>query len=157
MSIEYLTISSSATSFSFSLQYFPASGSFPVSPHLALSGQSYGTLVSASVLLMYSHGCILPDTYLKPTSYLIPSFSSLPLTGSSVILLYILVVSMLSYWIFLLIDTIFSGSHILIYLFFIFPRYIHQNKALWKIKFDTLPVCKYMHSIFTCDWYFGWI
>ena len=44
----YLTISSSATSFSFCLQSFPAWGSFPVSQLFASDGQSIQT--SASVL-----------------------------------------------------------------------------------------------------------
>ena len=53
MSIEfwcYLTISSSAAPFSFSLQSFPASGSFPVSQLFASHDQSIGALASASVL-----------------------------------------------------------------------------------------------------------
>ena len=44
----YLTISSSAALFSFCLQSFPASGSFPMSQLFASGGQSIGT--SASVL-----------------------------------------------------------------------------------------------------------
>ena len=44
----YLTISSSATLFSFCLQSFPASGSFPMNWLFASGGQSIG--VSASVL-----------------------------------------------------------------------------------------------------------
>ena len=43
-------ISSSATFFSFCLQYFPASGSFPMSQLLASRGQSTGASASASVL-----------------------------------------------------------------------------------------------------------
>ena len=46
----YLTISSSATLFSFCLQPFQASGSFPMSQLFALGGQSIGP--SASVLPM---------------------------------------------------------------------------------------------------------
>ena len=46
----YLIISSSATPFSFCLQSFPASGSFPVSWLFASGGKSIGALVSASVL-----------------------------------------------------------------------------------------------------------
>ena len=46
----YPTISSSAASFSFSLQSFPASGSFPMSQLFASDGQSIGA--SASVLPM---------------------------------------------------------------------------------------------------------
>ena len=44
----YLTICSSATSFSFCPQSFPASGSFPMSWLFALGGQSIGALASAS-------------------------------------------------------------------------------------------------------------
>ena len=46
----YLTTSYSVISFSFRLQSFPASGSFPMSQFFASGGQSTG--VSASVLLM---------------------------------------------------------------------------------------------------------
>ena len=46
----YLTTSYSVISFSFRLQSFPASGSFPMSQFFASGGQSIG--VSASVLLM---------------------------------------------------------------------------------------------------------
>ena len=46
------TISSSATHFSFCLQFFPASGSFPMSQLFASGGQSIGTSLSASVLPM---------------------------------------------------------------------------------------------------------
>ena len=46
----YLTISSSATPFSFYLQSFPASGSFPMSQLFTLGGQSTGASASASVL-----------------------------------------------------------------------------------------------------------
>ena len=46
----YLTISSSATSFSFCLQLFPASGSFPKSQFFTSGGQSIGALASTSVL-----------------------------------------------------------------------------------------------------------
>ena len=46
----YLTISSSATFFSFYLQSFPASGYFPVSQLFASGGQSIGASASASVL-----------------------------------------------------------------------------------------------------------
>ena len=45
-----LTISSSATPFSFFLQSFPASGSFPISQLFASGGQSTGASASASVL-----------------------------------------------------------------------------------------------------------
>ena len=46
----YLTISSSAALFSFCLQSFPTSGSFPVSPLFASGGQRIGASVSTSVL-----------------------------------------------------------------------------------------------------------
>ena len=46
----YLTISSSATSFFFCLQSFPASGSFPMSRLFASGGRSIGASASASVL-----------------------------------------------------------------------------------------------------------
>ena len=52
----YPTISSSATPFSFCLQFFPASGSFPVSRLFASGGQSIGASASASVLLMNIQG-----------------------------------------------------------------------------------------------------
>ena len=45
-------ISSSVVPFPSRLQYFPASGSFPMSHFLALGGQSIGASISASVLLM---------------------------------------------------------------------------------------------------------
>ena len=48
----YLTISSSAAPFSFCLQSFPASGSFPVSQLFTLCGQSIGASPSASVFPM---------------------------------------------------------------------------------------------------------
>ena len=50
----YLTISSSATLFSFCLQSFPESGSFPMSQFFTSGGQSTGA--SASVLPMYIQG-----------------------------------------------------------------------------------------------------
>ena len=46
----YLTISSSAAFFSFCLQFFPASGSFPLSWFFASGGQIIGGSASASVL-----------------------------------------------------------------------------------------------------------
>ena len=46
----YLTISSSAALFSFCPQFFPASGSFPMSRLFTSGGQSIGALASASVL-----------------------------------------------------------------------------------------------------------
>ena len=49
-------ISSSATFFSFCLQYFPASGSFPMSQFFASAGQSTGASASASVLPMSIQG-----------------------------------------------------------------------------------------------------
>ena len=48
----YLTISSSATPFSFCLQSFPASGSFPISCLFTSGGQSIRASASASVLPM---------------------------------------------------------------------------------------------------------
>ena len=48
----YLTISSSAASFSFCLQSFPASATFPMSQFFASDGQSIRTSASASVLPM---------------------------------------------------------------------------------------------------------
>ena len=52
----YLTISSSATLFSFCLQSFPALGSFPVSQLFESGGQRIGASPSASVLLMNIQG-----------------------------------------------------------------------------------------------------
>ena len=52
----YLTILSSATPFSFCLQSFPASGSFPVSRHFTSGGQSIGTSASATVLAVNPQG-----------------------------------------------------------------------------------------------------
>ena len=52
----YLTISSFAVRFSFCLQPFPASESFPTSRLFALGGQSIGDSVSASVLPMNIQG-----------------------------------------------------------------------------------------------------
>ena len=57
----YLTISSSATPFSFCLQYFTASGSSPMSHLFTLGGQSTGTSVSSSVLPMNVQGWSLYD------------------------------------------------------------------------------------------------
>ena len=53
----YLTISSSASPFSFCLQSFPASGSFPTSWLFASGGHSIGASVSASVLPMSIQDC----------------------------------------------------------------------------------------------------
>ena len=50
----YLTIASSATAFSFCLQSFPASESFPMSWLFASRGQSIGASALASVLPMNS-------------------------------------------------------------------------------------------------------
>ena len=47
------TISSSVVPFSFCLQSFPSSGSFPVSQFFTSGGQSIGVSASASVLPMY--------------------------------------------------------------------------------------------------------
>ena len=52
----YLTISSSATLFSFCLQSFPESGSFPMSQLFASGGQSIGASASVSVLPMNIQG-----------------------------------------------------------------------------------------------------
>ena len=52
----YLTTSSSAALFSFCLQSFPASGSFPMSPLFASGGQSIETSALASVLPMNIQG-----------------------------------------------------------------------------------------------------
>ena len=51
-----LSISSSVAPFSFCLQFFPASGSFPVSWLFASGGQRIGTSASASVLPMNIQG-----------------------------------------------------------------------------------------------------
>ena len=51
----YLTISSSATLFSFCLQSFPISGSFPISQLFTSGGQSIGAPASASVLPVNIH------------------------------------------------------------------------------------------------------
>ena len=51
----HITISSSVVPFSFCLQYFPASGSFPMSQFFQSGGQSTGALASASVLPMNIH------------------------------------------------------------------------------------------------------
>ena len=48
----YLTILSSAAPFSSCLQFFPASGSFPMSRHFTSDGQSIGASASASILPM---------------------------------------------------------------------------------------------------------
>ena len=52
----YLTVSSTATLFSFSCQSSPASGSFPKSPLFASGGQSIGASASAWVLPMSIQG-----------------------------------------------------------------------------------------------------
>ena len=52
----YLIISYSATLFSFCLQSFPTSGSFPVSQLFTLGGQTTGASVSTSVLPMNIQG-----------------------------------------------------------------------------------------------------
>ena len=56
VSDSYLTISFSATPFSFCLLSFPASGSFPMSQHFATGGQSSRASASASVLPMNIQG-----------------------------------------------------------------------------------------------------
>ena len=50
----YLTVSSSATSFSFCLQSFPVSGSFPISQFFMLGSQSTRASASASPSNEYS-------------------------------------------------------------------------------------------------------
>ena len=55
----HLTISSSATLFFFCLQYFLASGSFPMSHHFAAVAQSTRTSASALVLPMNIQGWFL--------------------------------------------------------------------------------------------------
>ena len=52
----YVTISSSDVTFSFRLQSFPASGSFPMSWLFSSGGQSIGVSASASVLSMNIQG-----------------------------------------------------------------------------------------------------
>ena len=52
----YVTIASSATHFSFCLQSFPASGSFPGSWLFSSGGQSFGASASATVLAMKIQG-----------------------------------------------------------------------------------------------------
>ena len=52
----HLTLSSSATLFSFGLQSFPASGSFPMSQLFLSGGQSIGASASATILLMNIQG-----------------------------------------------------------------------------------------------------
>ena len=52
----YPTVSSSTAPFSFCLQSFPASGSFPMSWVFASSGQSIGASTSASVFLTNIQG-----------------------------------------------------------------------------------------------------
>ena len=52
----YVTISSSAAPFAFSLQSFPALGSFPMSWLFTSAGQSIGDSASASVLPMSIQG-----------------------------------------------------------------------------------------------------
>ena len=59
----YLTVSSSATPFSFRLQSFPVSGSFPLSQPFASSGQSTGTSASASVLPLNSQSWFRIDCF----------------------------------------------------------------------------------------------
>ena len=55
----YLTILSSVAPFSFSVQSFPASGSFPMRRLFASGGQSFGASASASVLPMHIQGWFL--------------------------------------------------------------------------------------------------
>ena len=73
----YLTISSSATSFSFCLQSFPASGSFPMSWHFASGDQSNWELGSYITYLglqlsMMDSGVKTPSVWLQsPTLFLL--------------------------------------------------------------------------------------
>ena len=53
----YLTISSTAASFSFCLQFFPVSGSFPMSWLFISGGQSIGAAALASVLPVNIQDC----------------------------------------------------------------------------------------------------
>ena len=55
----YLTTSSSVASFSFSVQSFPASGSFPMRSLFASGGWSFGASASALVLPMHIQGWFL--------------------------------------------------------------------------------------------------
>ena len=55
----YLTISSSAALFSFCLQSFPASGSFPMSQLFTSGGERFGASSSASVLPKNIQGWLL--------------------------------------------------------------------------------------------------
>ena len=55
----YVIISSFADLFSFCLQFFPASASFPVSQLFASGGQSIGASASASILPMNIQGWLL--------------------------------------------------------------------------------------------------
>ena len=61
----YLTISSSATPFSFYLQFFPASESFSMSQLFTSGGQSIGASTSATDLPMNYSGIILLSLFLK--------------------------------------------------------------------------------------------
>ena len=56
MSIVSVMLSFSDAPFSFCLQSFPASGSFPMSQFFASSGQSIGASASAAILLMNIQG-----------------------------------------------------------------------------------------------------
>ena len=69
-----LTISSSAVPFSFCLQSFPASRSFPMSQLFASGGQSIGVSASASVL---------PEKYSGLISFMIDVWTSLEAKGLS--------------------------------------------------------------------------
>ena len=74
----YLTISSSAVLFSFCLQSFPISGSFPISQFFPSGGQSIGTSALASVfpsIRVFSNGLALRIRWPKYWSF---SFSISP-------------------------------------------------------------------------------
>ena len=62
----YPTISFSATPFSFGLQSFPATGSFPVSRFFASGGQCTGASASTSVLPMNQFSCSVVSDSLRP-------------------------------------------------------------------------------------------
>ena len=67
----YLTISSSAAPFSFCLQSFPASGSFPMSHLFTSGGQSNGDSALASVLPWH---CNYESKYHSALFFLLPIF-----------------------------------------------------------------------------------
>ena len=79
----YLTISSSSAPFSFWLQSFPVSGSFPVSRLFRSGGQNIEGSVSASVLLMnifnqakavFIYSCVMTSWFISGCWNLLNSF-----------------------------------------------------------------------------------